>query len=64
MTIITHSPMETEHLAEKLASQLKPGDVIAFLGGLGAGKNCVYTRSSQRLRGLRACYQSHVYHCK
>ena len=52
MTIITHSPMETEHLAEKLASQLKPGDVIAFLGGLGAGKTA-FTRGLAR--GLGVC---------
>ena len=52
MTIITHSPMETEHLAEKLASRLKPGDVIAFLGGLGAGKTA-FTRGLAR--GLGVC---------
>lgn len=34
----SHSPAETEHFAEELASKLKSGDVLAFKGGLGAGK--------------------------
>ncbi len=34
----SHSPAETERFAEELASKLKGGDVLAFKGGLGAGK--------------------------
>lgn len=34
----SHSPKETEAFAAKLALKLRPGDVLAFRGGLGAGK--------------------------
>jgi tRNA threonylcarbamoyladenosine biosynthesis protein TsaE len=37
-TVITHSERETEGLARRLASHLRPGDVIRLSGGLGAGK--------------------------
>jgi tRNA threonylcarbamoyladenosine biosynthesis protein TsaE len=33
-----NSPQETAGVAEDLAKQLKPGDVIAFYGELGSGK--------------------------
>lgn len=36
--IITRSPEETEKFAEAFAKELLPGDVIAFEGGMGAGK--------------------------
>ncbi len=35
---ITHSTEETENTASKLAGMLKPGDVIAMRGEMGAGK--------------------------
>ena len=35
---ITHSPSETEQVASQFAQKLKPGDVIAYRGGLGVGK--------------------------
>ena len=35
---LTSSPQETESLAQSLAELLRPGDVIAFRGGMGAGK--------------------------
>jgi tRNA threonylcarbamoyladenosine biosynthesis protein TsaE len=38
MEYITTTEQETEALAETLAARLKPGDVLAFRGGLGAGK--------------------------
>lgn len=47
MTFYTHSPEETEALGEKLAQQLQPGTVIAFLGDLGAGKTA-FTRGLAR----------------
>ena len=38
MTITTHSPQETIDFAEKVGKKLKPNDVIAYKGGMGAGK--------------------------
>lgn len=40
---ITHSPQETGKLARRLAQDLKGGEVIAFTGGMGAGKTA-FTR--------------------
>jgi tRNA threonylcarbamoyladenosine biosynthesis protein TsaE len=37
---ISHSPDDTENFAARLAESLKGGDVVAFYGGLGAGKTC------------------------
>lgn len=37
-TYISHSPQETEEIAQKLAAKLKSGDFLAFFGGLGMGK--------------------------
>ena len=34
----THSPEETEGVARAVAKKLRPGDVLAFRGGMGAGK--------------------------
>lgn len=41
--IITHSPEETAALAQRLAQDLKGGEVVAFTGGMGAGKTA-FTR--------------------
>ena len=43
MKIITHSPAETIRAAEKLGRFLRAGDMIAYKGGLGAGKT-TFTR--------------------
>lgn len=43
MTKTTHSPQETVDAAVKLGKLLKAGDMIAFRGGLGAGKT-TFTR--------------------
>ncbi|MGI6255200.1 MAG: tRNA (adenosine(37)-N6)-threonylcarbamoyltransferase complex ATPase subunit type 1 TsaE [Acutalibacter sp.] len=40
---ITHSPEETCALAQRLAKDLKGGEVLAFTGGMGAGKTA-FTR--------------------
>ncbi|MBR6924843.1 MAG: tRNA (adenosine(37)-N6)-threonylcarbamoyltransferase complex ATPase subunit type 1 TsaE, partial [Oscillospiraceae bacterium] len=40
----THSPEETIELASKIGALLRPGDIIAFKGGLGAGKT-TFTRA-------------------
>lgn len=38
MTFETNSPEETQAVARKLAEKLRPGDLIAYRGGMGAGK--------------------------
>ncbi|MDO4863348.1 MAG: tRNA (adenosine(37)-N6)-threonylcarbamoyltransferase complex ATPase subunit type 1 TsaE [Ruminococcus sp.] len=43
MKIVTHSPAETIEAAKKLGSLLRAGDMIAYKGGLGAGKT-TFTR--------------------
>ena len=47
MQFITRSPEETEQLGERLGKRLRGGEVIAFLGGLGAGKTA-FTRGLAR----------------
>ncbi len=42
-TFISHSVNETEEFAAQLAQELRPGDVLAFRGGMGAGKTA-FTR--------------------
>lgn len=37
-TVITKSVIETENFAESFSKDLKAGDTIAFVGGMGAGK--------------------------
>ena len=37
MQYLTHSPEETEQLGQQFAVGLRPGDVVAFYGDLGAG---------------------------
>ena len=51
MEYVTHGPGETETLGEKLAGVLKPGDVIAYTGDLGAGKTA-FTRGLARGLGV------------
>lgn len=41
MQFLSQSPAQTEAFGAALASHLKPGDVIAFRGGLGAGKTAL-----------------------
>ena len=47
MKIESHSAAETEAVGEKFARMLRPGNVVAFLGGLGAGKTA-FTRGMAR----------------
>ena len=47
MEYITRSAAETERLGAALAQRLRPGDVVAFLGDLGAGKTA-FTRGLAR----------------
>lgn len=48
---ISHSVEETERFAEHLAKLLRAGDVIAFRGGLGAGKTA-FTRGLAKGLGV------------
>ena len=48
---ITHSPAETEALAEALAGCLHGGEVIAYSGGMGMGKTA-FTRGLARGLGF------------
>lgn len=50
-TYHTTSEQETEALAERLAGTLRGGDVVAFRGGLGAGKTA-FTRGLGRGLGV------------
>lgn len=43
MNFTSHSPAETEKIGAQLARMLRPGDVVAFRGGMGAGKTA-FTR--------------------
>lgn len=40
LEFLSSSPLETEQIAQKIASDLIGGEVIAFRGGLGMGKTC------------------------
>lgn len=51
MKFISHSPEETIQTAEKIAKALKAGDIIAYKGGLGAGKT-TFTRGVAKGLGL------------
>lgn len=51
MKFITKSPEETIFTAEKIAEKLKAGTVIAYKGGLGAGKT-TFTRGIAKGLGL------------
>lgn len=53
----THSPGETEALAQKLAGTLKAGDVLALDGDLGAGKTA-FTRGLARGLGFEGAVTS------
>jgi len=50
-TFISNSPAETENFAREIADKLKPGDVLALKGDLGAGK-------TQFVKGLVAGMKS------
>jgi len=40
LTIITKNPEETKNLGKEISKIIKPGDLLAFYGELGAGKTC------------------------
>lgn len=47
MQVITETPQQTEELGERLGRSLRGGEVIAYRGGLGAGKTA-FTRGLAR----------------
>ena len=49
MQITTYSADETQALGTKLAKRLRPGDVIAYFGDLGAGKTALTRGIAQGL---------------
>lgn len=51
LTIVTNSEEETEALGNRLGDRLEPGDVLALVGDLGAGKTCL-TRGIARGLGI------------
>ena len=53
MKFLTASAAETETVGAALAQQLRPGDVLAFCGDLGAGKTA-FTRGLARGLGITA----------
>ncbi len=60
MQFITKSPEETERVGERLGESLHGGEVIAYLGGLGAGKTA-FTRGLARGLGISARVTSPTY---
>ena len=57
MTFLTNSPGETEKLGEALALRLRPGDVVAYRGDLGAGKPA-FTRGLAEGLGVRELHSA------
>ena len=60
MEFCTQSPEETEALGAALASSLRPGQVVAFRGPLGAGKTA-FTRGLARGLGVTGPVTSPTY---
>jgi tRNA threonylcarbamoyladenosine biosynthesis protein TsaE len=50
--VVTESPQETERLAARLATGLRPGDVVSVSGDLGSGKT-TFVRGAARALGVR-----------
>ncbi len=57
MTVLTHSPTETEQVGQALAAQLTAGTVLALRGDLGAGKTA-FTRGLARGLGYERAVTS------
>ena len=50
LTIITKSHEETKNLGKAVSKLVKPGDILAFYGELGAGKTCFIQGISRGLK--------------
>ena len=60
MEFLTSSPEQTEAVGEALAAHLHRGDVVAYYGGLGAGKTA-FTRGLARGLGIQEPVTSPTY---
>ena len=60
--IITHSRQETVDFARQYAKTLPAGALLAFTGGLGAGKTAFCQGLAEGLH--RPCFQPDVCHCE
>lgn len=60
MEFLTDTPRQTEDVGAALAPRLRPGDVIAYEGGLGAGKTA-FTRGLALGLGVRESVTSPTY---
>lgn len=62
MEYCSNSVAETEELGAQLAARLRPGDVVAYTGDLGAGKTA-FTGGSPGAGDPGAGDQPHLHHC-
>ena len=60
MEFWTHSPEQTEQVGADLAARLRPVQIVAFRGPLGAGKT-TFTRGLARGLGIRTGDQPDLY---
>ncbi len=60
MEFYSDGPAATEHIGEKLAERLRPGDVVACTGGLGMGKTA-FARGLARGLGVTEPVTSPTY---
>ncbi len=60
MQYFTNSAEETERLGQRLGETLRGGEVVAYLGELGAGKTA-FTRGLARGLGISMCVTSPTY---
>ena len=60
MQVITETPQQTEELGERLGRSLRGGEIIAYRGGLGAGKTA-FTRGLARGLGISMRVTSPTY---
>ena len=58
--IISRSPAETEQAGYELAQSLRPGDTVAFFGGLGMGKT-LFTHGLARGLNIKDSVSSPTY---
>ena len=49
LELVTRTPDETRNLAAAIAASLRPGDVVALTGELGAGKTCFVQGAAKAL---------------